>query len=136
MMDALNTEITRKDLRSFGLIFASGVLIIFGLFFPWLLDRPWPLWPWVVAGVVILPALVAPFLLKPLYKLWMKIGHVLGWINTRLILGLVFFVLFAPIALLFRVIGRDAMDRKLDGSVTTYRKPSHHLPRERMEKPF
>jgi hypothetical protein len=66
----------------------------------------------------------------------MKIGHVLGWINTRIILGIVFFVLFTPLALLFRVFGRDPMERKLDGSMSSYRKPSHHLPRERMEKPF
>ena len=65
----------------------------------------------------------------------MKIGHVLGWINTRIILGLVFFVMFAPIALLFRVFGRDPMVRRLDDN-PSYRKPSHHLPRDRIEKPF
>ena len=92
-------------------------------------------WAWIVSAVFAAVALVFPAALRPVYHIWMKIGHVLGWINTRLILGLVFFVLFAPLALLFKVFGRDPMDRKLDDS-PSYRKPSHHLPRDRMEKPY
>jgi hypothetical protein len=61
---------------------------------------------------------------------------VLGWINTRIILGLVFFFLFAPVALLFRLFGKDPLHRKLEAAVTTYRVPSEKLPRKRMEKPF
>ena len=57
--------------------------------------------------------------------LWIRIGHVLGWINTRIILGVV-----------FRLFGHDPMRRKLERAATTYRQPSHHLPRERMERPF
>ena len=74
--------------------------------------------------------------LRPVFYVWMKLGHVLGWINTRIILGLVFFIMFAPIALLLRILGKDPLQRKLNDEVRTYRVVSEKLPRERMEKPF
>ena len=135
-MDHISHNPDNKELRKFGLIFAVFFLLFFGFLIPWIWDKPLPQWAWIVSGVFAATALVLPAALRPVYKIWMKIGHVLGWINTRLILGLVFFVMFAPIALLFKIFGRDSMERKLDDSMTSYRKPSHHLPRERMQKPF
>jgi len=125
-----------KDLRSFGLIFATGTLLIFGLLLPWLLDKPWPTWPWVVAGVFSITGLLLPQLLRPVYWLWMKFGAVVGWINTRLILGITFVLFFIPVALAFRMLGKDPMRRKLEPSASSYRINSERLPRERMEKPF
>lgn len=126
----------RQELRKFGFVFAAGLVIIFGLFFPWLAERPWPGWPFIAAAVFFAAGLVIPQALMPLYKLWMKVGHVLGWINTRIILGVVFFAIFAPVALILKVLGKDPLRRTLDSEVGTYRVPSEKLERERMEKPF
>ena len=126
----------KKELRQFGLVFATGMALIFGLFLPWLFERPWPLWPWIVAGVFTVTALLLPQALRPVFWLWMKFGHVLGWINTRIILGITFLLLFIPVALVFHLMGKDPMRRRLDPSVSSYRIKSEHLPRERMEKPF
>jgi hypothetical protein len=126
----------RQELRKFGLIFATGMVLIFGLFFPWILEKPSPSWPWIVAAVSAGSALLLPQVLKPVFLLWMKIGHVLGWINTRIILGVVFFIIFAPVALLIRLFGKDPMHRQLDATASTYRVKSEKPPRERMERPF
>ena len=126
----------RQELRSFGLIFATGLVLIFGLLLPWLAEKPWPSWPWIVAAGFAGCALVLPQALKPVYFLWMKIGHVLGWINTRIILGVVFFIIFAPVALLLRLLGKDPMHRRLDAQTSTYRVNSEKPPRERMERRF
>jgi hypothetical protein len=125
----------KSDLRKFGLIFGTGLVLIFGLFFPWLLERPWPAWPFIAAGILAALALVFPTGLKPLYIAWMKFGHVAGWINTRIILGLVFFVVFLPFGLIMRLFN-DPMRRKLDDATTSYRIPSHSSPRDQMERPF
>jgi len=130
----LNTD--TKTLREFGLVFAAGLVLFFGLLLPWIWDKPWPAWPWIGAAAFAGAGLILPRALKPLYIAWMKIGHVLGWINTRIILGIVFFLVFLPVALLFRVTGHDPMRRKLDLGVSSYRQPSETLPPERMEKPF
>ena len=45
----------------------------------------------------------------PLNKLWMRFGRCLGKITTPIILGFIFFGLFAPLAIFFRVIGRDLL---------------------------
>ena len=126
----------RQELRKFGFVFATGLVLIFGLFFPWVLEKPSPYWPWIVAAVFAGSALILPQILKPVFLLWMKIGHVLGWINTRIILGVVFFIIFAPVALFMRLFGKDPMHRRLDETASTYRINSEKLPRERMERPF
>jgi len=126
----------KTELRKFGLVFGAGLVLIFGLFFPWLLDKPWPAWPFITAGVFITVALVFPAGLKPLYIAWMKFGHVAGWINTRIILGVVFFAVFLPAGLAMRLLGNDPMKRKLDESSTSYRVASHTSPRDQMERPF
>ena len=126
----------RQELRKFGFVFATGLVLIFGLFFPWVLEKPSPYWPWIVAAVFAGSALILPQILKPVFLLWMKIGHVLGWINTRIILGVVFFIIFAPVALLMHLFGKDPMHRRLDKTASTYRINSEKLPRERMERPF
>ena len=129
-------EADRQELRTFGLVFAAGIVLIFGLLLPWLFEHPWPMWPWIAAGVLVTTALLLPQLLRPVYWLWMKFGHVLGWINTRLILGITFLLFFVPVALVFHLFGKDPMRRRLDPSANSYRIKSEHLPRERMEKPF
>lgn len=58
-------------------------------------------------------------LLKAFYKAWMKFAHALGWVNTRIILSLVYFIIFTPMALFFRVIGKDPMERRLE-TVSSY----------------
>lgn len=73
----------------------------------------------LAAGFLVL-AVGAPFVLKPVYTLWMKLGLVLGWLNTRILLGLVFFLIFTPVGLLLRIFGRDLLDRSWDKYAPTY----------------
>jgi len=135
-MENINTNPDKQELRKFGLIFAGMFILIFALLLPWIWDKSSPLWAWIVAAVFAGTALLLPMVLTPVYHLWMKIGHVLGWINTRIILGLVFFVIFAPVALFLKLFGKDVLKRRLDASASSYRIPSEQPPRDRMERPF
>lgn len=126
----------RKQLREFGLVFAAGLVVMFGLLLPWLANRPLPIWPWVTAAVFVTLALVFPPALGPLNTLWLKIGHVLGWINTRIILGVVYFAVFLPGGVLLRLLHKDPMHRNFEASATSYRVPSEPSPNKQMERPF
>ncbi len=83
-------ELDRKGLRDFGLVTGAIVAALFGLFFPWVLERSIPIWPWVIAGVLAVWALAAPLTLKPVYRQWMMLGLLLSKITTPIILGAVF----------------------------------------------
>lgn len=129
-------KLDKKGLRDFGLIFGAIVAVIFGLIFPWFKGE-YPLWPWIIAGIFWAWALIAPTTLNPVYQIWMRFGLILGWIETRIILGLVFYGLIMPMGLIMRLIlNRDPMHRSLDTTVKTYRVQSQKRLRESMEKPF
>ncbi len=132
-------EVTKSDLRKFGFIMGGMFALIFGLIFPWIGDKTsetWPIWPFIVMAVFWVIAIVAPQILRPVNDIWIKIGNVLGFINTRIILGLMFFVMFFPIGMLLKLFGKDSMDRKLDNDADTYRKITKHRSKEHLEKPF
>ncbi len=76
----------KKELREFGFITGAIAAVLFGLLLPWLFDHELPRWPWIVAGILWVWALLLPTTLLPVYRGWIAIGHVLGWINTRIIL--------------------------------------------------
>ena len=130
-------KLDKQGLRKFGLITGAIVVGLFGLLLPWLLGINWPLWPWYLAGALWVLAIIIPVALNPIYHVWMRFGLILGWINTRIILGLVFYVFFTPFALILKVLGKDPMSRKLNASINSYRVPSNnHQPREHMGRPF
>jgi hypothetical protein len=128
--------VERRQLREFGLVFAAGLVVMFGLLLPWLAGRSWPVWPWAAAAVLLALALGYPPALRPLNTVWLKIGHVLGWINTRIILGVVYFFVFLPAGLLMRMLHKDPMRRAFDASAPSYRVPSKAAPGKQMERPF
>ena len=65
-------------------------------------------------------ALAAPLLLKPIYIFWMKLAFILGWFNTRLILFIIFYLIFTPIGLGMKLLGIDLLDRKTEKKKISY----------------
>ena len=127
--------ITAGELRKFGLVTAALIILFFGLLIPWIWDLSWPVWPWVLAGVLAGVGLIRAESLRPVYRNWMRFAEMLGWFNTRLILGLIFFLIFVPVGLMVRLF-RDPMRRKTDESIESYRVPSQSPKVENLEKPF
>jgi len=131
-----SSEVTKKELRQFGIMMGSFLVLFFGLLIPWIWGIAFPAWPWIAAAVFIGTALVIPIVLKPIYVVWMKLSHVLGWINTKILLSIVFYLIFLPIGILMRLFGKDPMHRKLEKNVTTYRIKSKQPSVDHLEKPF
>lgn len=132
-----NMNPTTKELRQFGLVTGFMVAALFGVFFPWVFERAYPQWPFIVLGVMFTWAIVAPKTLKPVYHGWMKVGEVLGFINTRIILGILFYVIFMPVGLAMRLLGKDPMARKLDKTTDTYRVIHENTPaKNHVERPY
>ena len=104
----------------------------------------WPLWPlhtpnlyWLAgAGLWLAAALLFPKMLTPLYKVWMAFGHVLGWINARIILALVFFVVVMPIGLVMRLFGKDFLRMRKNRSGSYWVKRDRELTPQSMRDQF
>jgi hypothetical protein len=126
----------KQELKKFGLVMAAAISLLFGLIIPFISSNDYPLWPWTLASVFVIVSITHPKLLKHVYQTWMKIGHVLGWINTRIILSILFFGLLTPIGLILRLLGKDPLLKKIDPNALTYRKPCKPIDRTEFERPF
>jgi hypothetical protein len=129
-------SIDSVELRKFGILFAMITMALFGLLLPWWGDRALPAWPFFVGLPLVLLAVLCPAVLLPLYKLWMKIGELLGYINTRIIMTFVFFVMLTPLAWCLRIIGRDLLAREFSKTERSYRVASECYTKAQMEKPY
>ena len=117
---------TAKDLRNFGFTF-GGVALGFGLLLLW---RARPSAPWVLSASALffLVGALLPSLLRPAFGPWMKFAEVLGYVNTRLLLGLFFLFGITPTGLLMRLAGKDPMARTFKPKATSsyWTKPTPH----------
>jgi len=137
-MEKIIPDVNKQDLRKFGLTMAFTISVLFGLFLPWIFSKPITehIWPSIISITLLVSALVLPIILKPVYKLWMTIGFVLGWINTRIILGIIFYLIFAPAGALMKLFREDPMCRTFNDDFDTYFKESLNNSKEHMERPY
>ena len=108
----MKNKIQKKTLREFGFLIG----IVFPFVIGWVLPlieghsfRTWTLWIGIISLIL---AISKPRLLIYPYRAWMKLGHILGWVNSRIILGLVFLFVLLPIALIMRIFGHDPLRTK------------------------
>lgn len=109
MNSTSTNELPRRTITSFALI-VSGALLVIAAYQQWRGAAQWVFLTLVsIAALLLLLAAVAPVLLRPVYRGWMRAGEALGWLNTRILLTLVFFLVVTPIGLLMRLFGRSPM---------------------------
>jgi hypothetical protein len=65
--------------------------------------------------------LLVPGVLRYPYQVWMVLGEILGWVNSRIILGAVYYLIVTPTRVAMTMAGRDPMNRKFDPKADTYR---------------
>ena len=135
-MNTAITELDRKGYRKFGITTGVILVLLFGLAIPYLFNFNYPVWPWIIAAVLTAWGLVAPLTMKPLYIAWMRFGLVMNWINTRLILGILFYGIFLPFGLVFKITGKDPMRRKISENIVSYKESGELESKSNMENPY
>ena len=63
-----------------------------------------------------------PDLLLPVNKAWMTLGYLLGYIVSPIVIGSIFFVIFTPISIFLKIIGRDELKLVNKNSDSYWRK--------------
>jgi len=111
MIDELkNIRTDNKAIRDFGILIGLILLIIAGILF-YKERESYDLI--ILLGILFIGlGLGMPIILKPFYLVWMNFAVVLGWLMTRLILGLLFYVVVSPIGLISRLFGKEFLELK------------------------
>jgi hypothetical protein len=97
-----------RMLRQFAVLW----LVVFGSMGAWRVWRGSPEWGWTLvglAGVVGLLGIARPLAIRRIYTGWMVAVFPIGWTVSQLMLAALFYGMFMPVALLFKLIGRDAL---------------------------
>lgn len=114
-----SNRISKKELRKFGIILSCLLFVIAGLqFFKGRTNIA--LWLEVIAGAVLLAAIFFTNYLTPVYWILSRIGKIIGWINTKLLLTIIFYLLLTPIGLLKRLFKGEDLNIKIEKEKVTY----------------
>ena len=114
---------------------AIAISLLFGILFPYLFSRPINIIPWIVSAIFLITSYLLPILLLPVYNIWIRLGAVLGWINTKIILSAVFYLLITPIGILLSILRKKPLNKKQERP-DSYRIRSKKRSNEHMEKPY
>ena len=109
---------SKADLRKFGYTLGIAFGILSG-YFLWR-GKPFALYVLALAAILLLFGFIAPTLLKPVQKAWMTLALLMGWVMTRVILAVLFYLVITPIGFVVRLSGKDFMDRSFPGREDSY----------------
>ena len=96
--------------RSFGIVFFVFFLII--SLYPLINDEPIRYWSLFVSIIFLILGILNSKILSPLNKVWFKFGLFLGKIVSPIVMGIVFFAVVTPIALILKIMGKDLLNLK------------------------
>ena len=113
-----NIKSGKKELRNFGFTIGIVLLLIAGVLF-YKNNNLFISFAYI-AGVFIVFGFLFPQLLKPIYFIWMIFAVVIGWIMTRLILSILFFVIISIIRLIAGIFGKSFLELNISKDSKSY----------------
>ncbi len=118
LFEIRNIKQTKKDLRKFGLSVGIVILIISALLF-WNEKNSYPYFG--AAGFLLtVLGIFYPASLKSVNKAWMSLAIVLGWVMTRVILIILFYIVLTPIGIIAKIFRKNFLELKTDKSINSY----------------
>ena len=131
-----NIKSKKSDLRNFGITVGIILLVISGFLF-WKEKESFQIFLAIGITLFIL-GIAIPFILKPIFWVWMIFAIILGWFMTRVILSLLFYVMFTSIGLTSRLFGKQFLELRWDKLKESYWnfRTNEHLQNKNYEKQF
>jgi predicted membrane protein len=102
--------------KSFGIVFFIVFLLI--ALYPLSNEQNLRIWSLVISIIFLILGLLNSKILNPLNKLWFKLGILLGKIVSPLVMGLIFFIVVTPIAIIMRIFKKDLINLKKNNNKT------------------
>ena len=122
----MKIKISDQILRQFGLIVGIGFPIFIGWILPVITGHYFRGWTLYVGFVLIIFAIVKPNLLLQPYRLWIGLGNILGWINSRIILGIIFIIVLQPISIFMKLFGYDPLRKNKNNNISYREKKKNY----------
>lgn len=127
-----------KEIRTWALVMAAAFTVVGAVqYLGWAHVRTATIF-WILAAFFLCVGLLVPGVLKPVYWLWLQFAAALAWFNTRLILAIVFFLIFTPVGLILRLLRIDLIKQRRDPNASTYwiQRPDDPLDPRRYENQY
>ena len=129
------SEIELPSNRKFGFFFTFAFAVVAAYFY-YSANVSWAYMFSVAAMIFLLLTLIKSDALLPLNKLWMRFGLLLGMIVSPIVIGIIFFGLFTPIAILMRLSGRDELRLKFAQKASHWISPDELIKSESFKHQF
>lgn len=113
--------------KKFGYFFTFLFALVTTYFFVKGIEA-WAYFFLIIVVIFFIITITKAEILLPINKIWMRFGLVLGLIVSPLVLGLIFFCIFTPLAFFMRLSGRDELRLKIKN------KTSHWIPRDELRQ--
>ncbi|MHC4596363.1 MAG: SxtJ family membrane protein [Planctomycetota bacterium] len=108
----------KSELRKFGITVGTFLGLLGGLFL-WR-EKEYYFYFLIFSAALLFLGTVAPILLRPIHKVWMILAVLLGWVMTRIILSVLFYLVVTPIGLLAKLFGKSRLNLAFDKSAESY----------------
>ena len=113
-----NIKSTNKELREFSFTIGIIFALMAGLFY-WR-GKDHYFYFAILSFILLILGLIVPIALKPIQKVWMTIALLLGFVMTRVILCILFYLVITPISLLGKLLGRDQLSLRFNKKANSY----------------
>ena len=113
-------DVNKNELKKFGCLIGILFPVLIGWIIPALTGHGLRFWTLILGIIFLNLSIFTPNLLFYPYKFWMKIGHILGWINGKLILSMIYVIILIPISAVMRITSYDPLKKKFN-NLNTYK---------------
>ena len=108
----MSNSLSKKQLRDFGFLIGIGFPLIIGWIIPSITGYDFRIWTLFIGIPILFIGIISPRFLHRPYQAWMKLGYLLGFINSNVILGIVYIVVLIPTSIFMKAFGYDPLRSK------------------------
>ena len=119
-------SITNQKLREFGIFIGISLPLLIGIILPLINGDSFRFYALFFGLPLIFLGIFKPMFLFYPYKVWILVGKILGWLNSRIILGMVFILILQPIAFAMKLFGYDPLKKRKNNDISYREKKLNH----------
>jgi len=118
--DLSKLDVSKKNLKNFGITVGSVFLVLFAWFFYKDIFIVFRLILLISGLILLITGIIKPGILKSAFKIWMGLAFVLGWLVSRIILTILFFLVLLPVGLIAKIFGKKFIDTGIKENSNSY----------------